>query len=71
MLIRRCGCRCLAAVSATGHTGKGYSRKCPLFSASTPRAVSRPLAVGCTAANIGAETKSTYSADYYFYKPGK
>lgn len=31
----------------------------------------QPPAQGCDAAHVNAETKSNYSADYYFYAPGK
>jgi len=31
----------------------------------------QPPADGCDAAHSGAETKSSYSADYYFYAPAK
>jgi hypothetical protein len=30
-----------------------------------------PAVAECTAASNGAESKSSYSADYYFYKPAK
>ena len=58
-------------VSATGHTGEGVFAKVSTIQRINTKGGKPSAAAGCTAANIGAEAKSAYSADYYFYKPGK
>jgi hypothetical protein len=58
-------------VSATGHTGEGVFSKVSSIQRINTKGGKPPSGVGCTAANNGAESKSSYSADYYFYKPAK
>jgi hypothetical protein len=56
-------------VSATGHTGDGVFAKVSSIQRINTKGGKPSAAVECTAANNGAETRSRYSADYYFYKP--
>ena len=56
-------------VSATGHTGEGVFSKVSSIQRINTRDGKPPSGAGCTAANNGAESKSSYSADYYFYAP--
>ena len=57
-------------VKAVGHTGNGL-----LTNVTTIQRVrthgGQPPAEGCDAAHKGDETKSSYTADYYFYAPAK
>jgi hypothetical protein len=57
-------------VKVVGHTGNGA-----LSNVTTIQRVrthgGQPPAEGCDAAHRDAETKSSYSADYYFYAPAK
>jgi Protein of unknown function (DUF3455) len=57
-------------VKVVGHSGSGL-----LTSATTIQRVrthgGQPPAEGCDVAHAGAETKSAYTADYYFYAPAK
>jgi hypothetical protein len=57
-------------VKVVGHTGTGL-----LSSVTSIQRVhthgGQPPAEGCDAAHKDAETKSSYTADYYFYSPGK
>lgn len=57
-------------VKVVGHSGNGL-----LTSVTTIQRVrthgGQPPAEGCDAAHHDAETKSSYSADYYFYAPPK
>jgi hypothetical protein len=58
-------------VSATGHTGEGLFSKVSSIQRINTKGGKPPASAGCTAANNGAESRSSYSADYYFYKPAK
>jgi hypothetical protein len=57
-------------VKAVGHAGNGL-----LTNVTTIQRVrthgGQPPAEGCDAAHRDAETKSSYTADYYFYAPAK
>ena len=57
-------------VNVVGHSGKGL-----LSSVTTIQRVhthgGKPPADGCDTAHKDAETKSSYTADYYFYAPAK
>jgi hypothetical protein len=57
-------------VNAVGHSGKGL-----LTNVTTIQRVhthgGKPPAEGCDESHRDAETKSSYSADYYFYAPAK
>jgi hypothetical protein len=57
-------------VNVVSHSGKGL-----LSDVTTIQRVrthgGQPPAEGCDAAHKDAETKSSYTADYYFYAPGK
>jgi hypothetical protein len=58
-------------VSATGHTGEGVFAKVSSIQRINTKG-GKPLSgAECTVANKGAESKSAYSADYYFYRPAK
>jgi len=58
-------------VSATGHTGEGVLAKVSNIQRINTKGGKAPAAAECTAANNGAESRSSYSADYYFYGPAK
>jgi len=58
-------------VSATGHTGDGVFAKVSSIQRINTKGGKPPTAAECTAANNGTESKSAYSADYYFYAPAK
>jgi hypothetical protein len=54
-------------VEATGHTGKGrFAHVSYVQRLNTQGGKAAPTA-DCTAQNVGAETSSDYTADYYFY----
>lgn len=57
-------------LTAVGHAGKGV-----LTTVTTIQRVhthgGQPSAEGCDASHRDAETKSSYSADYYFYAPAR
>ncbi len=57
-------------VNAVGHSGKGL-----LTNVTTIQRIhthgGKPPAQGCDESHRGAETKSSYTADYYFYAPAK
>src|ERR1035437_10101804 len=57
-------------VNVVSHAGKGQ-----LTSVTTIQRVhthgGKPPAEGCDAAHLNTETKSAYTADYYFYAPAK
>jgi hypothetical protein len=57
-------------VKAVGHSGTGL-----LANVTTIQRVhthgGKPPSDGCDASHSNAETKSSYTADYYFYSPGK
>jgi Protein of unknown function (DUF3455) len=57
-------------VTAVGHSGQGV-----LTNVTTIQRVhthgGKPPAEGCDASHPSAETKSSYTADYYFYAPAK
>jgi hypothetical protein len=57
-------------VKAVGHSGTGL-----LANVTTIQRVhthgGKPTAEGCDASHSNAEKKSSYTADYYFYAPGK
>jgi hypothetical protein len=54
-------------VSATGHTGEGVFAKVTAFQRINTKGGKPSAASPCNASKDGTETKSTYSADYYFY----
>jgi hypothetical protein len=58
-------------VSATGHTGEGVFAHVSSIQRINTKGGKPPSGAECTAANNGAESKSSYSADYYFYRPAK
>jgi hypothetical protein len=58
-------------LAATGHTGEGVLAKVSNIQRLNTKGGKPPAAAECTTANNGAESKSAYSADYYFYAPAK
>ena len=56
-------------VSATGHTGEGVFAKVSSIQRINTKGGKPPAGAECTAASNGTESKSSYSADYYFYAP--
>jgi hypothetical protein len=54
-------------VSATGHTGAGVLAKVTAIQRINTKGGKPSAAAPCDASKDGTETKSTYSADYYFY----
>jgi hypothetical protein len=57
-------------VKVTGHAGKGSLNEVTTIQRVHTKG-GKPPAEGCDAAHKDAETKSGYSADYYFYAPTK
>jgi hypothetical protein len=58
-------------VSVTAHTGDGLFSKVSSIQRINTKGGKPPAASECDASRSGTESKSTYSADYYFYAPGK
>jgi hypothetical protein len=56
-------------VSATGHTGDGVFAKVSSIQRINTKGGNPPAASECDASKSGTESKSKYSADYYFYAP--
>ena len=54
-------------LSATGHTGEGVFAKVTAIQRINTKGGKPSAASPCDASKDGTETKSTYSADYYFY----
>jgi hypothetical protein len=55
-------------LNVTGHTGSGALAKVTTIQRIHTKG-GQPPASGCDAAHRGAETKSPYTAEYYFYSP--
>lgn len=55
-------------LTATGHTGSGVLSKVTSVQRLHTKG-GQPPAAGCDASKIGTETRSSYTADYYFYAP--
>jgi hypothetical protein len=55
-------------VNVTSHAGKGLLTKMTTIQRLHTHG-GKPPATGCDEAHKGAETKSSYTADYYFYAP--
>jgi len=58
-------------VSVTGHTGEGMFAKVTSIQRINTQGGKPPAASECDASKSGTESKSAYSANYYFYAPGK
>jgi hypothetical protein len=58
-------------LAATQHTGTGVLTKVSNIQRINTKGGKPPAAGECTAANNGMESRSAYSADYYFYAPAK
>ena len=57
-------------VTAAGHSGQGVLTNVTTIQRVHTRG-GKPPAEGCDASHPNAETKSSYTADYYFYAPAK
>jgi hypothetical protein len=57
-------------VDAVGHSGSGMLTKVTTIQRVNTHG-GKPPATGCDESHRDAETKSSYTADYYFYAPGK
>jgi hypothetical protein len=57
-------------VNVVSHAGNGALSKVTTIQRVHTRG-GQPPAEGCDAAHVNAETKSSYTADYYFYAPAK
>jgi hypothetical protein len=57
-------------VNVVSHTGNGLLSKVTTIQRVHTHG-GKPPAEGCDAAHVNAETKSSYTADYYFYAPTK
>jgi hypothetical protein len=57
-------------VDAVGHSGNGLLTKVTTIQRIHTHG-GKPPAQGCDESHRDAETKSSYTADYYFYAPGK
>jgi hypothetical protein len=58
-------------LAVTGHTGEGMLVKVTSVQRINTKGGKAPAAAECDASKSGTESKSAYSADYYFYAPGK
>jgi hypothetical protein len=58
-------------LSVTGHTGEGLLAKVTSVQRINTKGGKPSAAAQCDASKSGTESRSAYSADYYFYAPGK
>ena len=58
-------------VTASGHAGEGVFSHVTSIQRIHTHAGQPPHAADCNASNQGQETKSSYTAEYVFYAPGK
>lgn len=58
-------------VTATAHSGAGVLSHVTSIQRINPRGGQPPAAAECSASKHGAEVKSAYTANYYFYAPAK
>jgi hypothetical protein len=58
-------------VTATGHSGDGVFSRVTTIQRIHTHAGQPPAAAECNASKQGAETKSSYTAEYVFYAPAK
>jgi Protein of unknown function (DUF3455) len=58
-------------VAVTGHTGSGVFANVSSIQRINTKGGKPPAATECDAAKSGSESRSSYSADYYFYAPAK
>jgi len=66
-----CGFHPVAAGVSNGSHGEGMFAKVTTFKRINTQGGKAPAASECDASKTGTESKSAYSADYYFYAPGK
>ena len=58
-------------VAASGHSGEGVFSRVTSIQRIHTHGGQPPVAADCNASKQGAETKSSYTAEYVFYAPGK
>jgi len=58
-------------VTATGHSGDGVFSRVTSIQRVNTKGGTAPTADSCSGEKKGAESKSNYTADYYFYAPAK
>jgi hypothetical protein len=58
-------------VTVTGHTGNGLFAHVSSIQRVNTKGGKPPAAAECDASRSGTESRSDYSADYYFYAPAK
>jgi len=58
-------------VTATGHSGDGLLSRVTSIQRIHTKGGQPPPAADCNPSKLNGETKSNYTADYYFYAPGK
>lgn len=58
-------------VTATDHSGDGLFARVTSIQRLHTKGGQPPAATGCDAAKVNTEARSSYTADYYFYAPGK
>jgi hypothetical protein len=58
-------------VTASGHSGEGVFSRVTSIQRIHTHAGQPPAAADCNASKQGAETKSSYTAEYVFFAPGK
>jgi Protein of unknown function (DUF3455) len=58
-------------LTVTGHTGTGVFANITSIQRINTKGGKPPAATQCDASRSGSETRSDYSADYYFYAPAK
>jgi len=58
-------------VTVTGHSGEGILNPVTTIQRINTNGGQPPAATACHAAQQNVEIKSTYTADYYFYAPGR
>lgn len=58
-------------VTATDHSGDGLFARVTSIQRLHTKGGQPPAATECNAAKVNTEARSSYTADYYFYAPGK
>jgi hypothetical protein len=58
-------------VTATGHSGSGVLAHVTSVQRIHTKGGQPPTPATCDASKLGAEARSTYAADYYFYSPSR
>ena len=58
-------------INVTGHSGDGVLSRVTSVQRIHTKGGQPPPAAGCDASKLNSESKSSYTADYYFYAPAK